>query len=115
VLAEGQPALMAPEPAALGGQSCLDGQSLDVVFRCCTDLGEDGTSRDSSSWRGLAYVGSGVLGSAAGMDKDVMKRLFAQARLPIVKHDTVLRAEWERAPTQAVATGRSSPRGTRSL
>jgi D-alanine-D-alanine ligase len=37
------------------------------------------------------------------MDKDVMKRLFAQARLPIVKHVTVLRADWEKSPRKAVA------------
>jgi D-alanine-D-alanine ligase len=46
----------------------------------------------------IAYVGSGVLGSAAGMDKDIMKRLFADSRLPLVKHITVLRSEWERQP-----------------
>jgi len=51
---------------------------------------------------GIAYVGSGVLGSAAGMDKDVMKRLFAQARLPIVKHVALLRAEWENHPRKAI-------------
>jgi D-alanine-D-alanine ligase len=44
-----------------------------------------------------------VLGSAAGMDKDAMKRLFAQAGLPIVKHVTLLRAEWESSPRKAVA------------
>jgi D-alanine-D-alanine ligase len=37
------------------------------------------------------------------MDKDVMKRLFAQAKLPIVKHVTLLRAEWEKQPRKAVA------------
>ena len=47
--------------------------------------------------------GSGVLGSAAGMDKDVMKRLFAQAGLPIVKHVTLLRADWEKSPRKAIA------------
>jgi len=52
---------------------------------------------------GIAYVGSGVLGSAAGMDKDVMKRLFRQAGLPIVKHVTLLRADWERQPRKAIA------------
>jgi len=52
-------------------------------------------SRGCLELAGIAYVGSGVLGSAAGMDKDVMKRLFADARLPIVKHVTLLRAEWE--------------------
>jgi D-alanine-D-alanine ligase len=44
-----------------------------------------------------------VLGSAAGMDKDVMKRLFANAKLPIVKHVTLLRTDWERSPRKAVA------------
>jgi D-alanine-D-alanine ligase len=51
---------------------------------------------------GIAYVGSGVLGSSAGMDKDVMKRLFAQAGLPIVKHVTVLRSEWDRSPRKVI-------------
>jgi D-alanine-D-alanine ligase len=42
----------------------------------------------------IAYVGSGVLGSAAGMDKDAMKRLFASASLPQTPYVTVLRNEW---------------------
>ena len=104
VLAEGQPALMAPEPAALGGQSCLGGQSLDVVFPVLHGtFGEDGTIQGLFELAGIAYIGSGVLGSAAGMDKDVMKRLFSQAKLPMVKHVTLLRAEWERAPRKAIA------------
>jgi D-alanine-D-alanine ligase len=37
------------------------------------------------------------------MDKDVMKRLFAEAGLPIVKHVTLLRAGWEKAPRKAIA------------
>jgi D-alanine-D-alanine ligase len=36
------------------------------------------------------------------MDKDVMKRLFQQARLPIVKHVTILRADWEKQPRKAI-------------
>src|SRR6267154_2384042 len=39
-----------------------------------------------------------VLGSAAGMDKDIMKQLFKAAGLPMVKHVTVLRTEWQRDP-----------------
>ncbi len=46
----------------------------------------------------IPYVGAGVLGSAAGMDKDVMKQLFAGAGLEIVKHVTVLRSQWEKEP-----------------
>ena len=77
-------------------------------------FGEDGTIQGLFELAGIAYVGSGVLGSAAGMDKDVMKRLFAQARLPIVKHVTLLRAEWEkrRARPSRRSRRRSS---TRSL
>jgi D-alanine-D-alanine ligase len=117
VLAEGTPALLAPQPAgqhagqsaidsnaALSGQSCLDGQSLDVVFPVLHGtFGEDGTIQGLFELAGIAYVGSGVLGSAAGMDKDVMKRLFANAKLPIVRHVTLLRADWEKSPRKAVA------------
>jgi D-alanine-D-alanine ligase len=46
----------------------------------------------------IPYVGAGVLGSAAGMDKDVMKSLFMAAGLPIVKHVTILRSAWEAEP-----------------
>ena len=43
---------------------------------------------------GIAYVGAGVLGSAAGMDKDVMKRLFRSANLPVPKYCAFTRTEW---------------------
>jgi D-alanine-D-alanine ligase len=66
-------------------------------------FGEDGTIQGLFELAGIAYVGSGVLGSSAGMDKDVMKRLFANAKLPIVKHVTLLRAEWEKSPRKAIA------------
>jgi len=66
-------------------------------------FGEDGTIQGLFELADIAYVGSGVLGSAAGMDKDAMKRLFAQARLPIVKHLTVLRTAWEASPRKIVS------------
>ena len=112
VLAEGRSALLAPEPAGLVAReissldhhAALDGQSLDVVFPVLHGtFGEDGTIQGLFELAGIAYVGSGVLGSAAGMDKDVMKRLFRQAGLPIVKHVTLLRADWERQPRKAIA------------
>src|ERR1039458_3762970 len=100
LLHEGIPTLMAPEPVPQGPQ----GKAIEVVFPVLHGtFGEDGTIQGLFELAGIAYVGSGVLGSAAGMDKDVMKRLFAEARLPIVKHVTVLRAEWERSPRKAVA------------
>jgi D-alanine-D-alanine ligase len=86
-----------PDATSLGS-----GQ-LDVVFPVLHGtFGEDGTIQGLFELADVAYVGSGVLGSAAGMDKDVMKRLFAQARLPIVKHVTVLRTAWEGSPRKTV-------------
>jgi D-alanine-D-alanine ligase len=64
-------------------------------------FGEDGTIQGLLELADIAYVGAGVLGSAAGMDKDVMKRLFRDAGLPIVKHVTVLRSQWREQPKKA--------------
>jgi D-alanine-D-alanine ligase len=69
---------------------------VDVIFPVLHGtFGEDGTVQGLLELAEIAYVGAGVLGSAAGMDKDVMKRLFREAGLPIVKHVTVLRGDWE--------------------
>ena len=43
----------------------------------------------------IPYVGAGVLGSAVGMDKGIMKMLFQQAGLPVVDYLTFLRRDWE--------------------
>jgi D-alanine-D-alanine ligase len=108
LLQEGMPTLLAPEPAETGAALSADNvrpvaANLDVVFPVLHGtFGEDGTIQGLFELAGLAYVGSGVLGSAAGMDKDVMKRLFAQAGLPIVKHVTLLRAGWEKQPRKAI-------------
>ncbi|ADV81097.1 D-alanine--D-alanine ligase family protein [Terriglobus saanensis] len=68
---------------------------LDVVFPVLHGtFGEDGTIQGLFELADVAYVGSGVLGSAAGMDKDAMKRMFAASKLPMVKHVTLLRSEW---------------------
>jgi D-alanine-D-alanine ligase len=55
--------------------------------------GEDGTIQGLLTLMQVPYVGSGVLGSAAGMDKIAMKYVFAQAGLPQVKYQVVTRAE----------------------
>jgi len=69
---------------------------VDVIFPVLHGtFGEDGTIQGLLELADIPYVGAGVLGSAAGMDKDVMKRLFAAAGLPIVKHVTVLRSQWQ--------------------
>jgi D-alanine-D-alanine ligase len=94
------PTLMTPMPGPQGPQ----GKAIDVVFPVLHGtFGEDGTIQGLFELAGIAYVGSGVLGSAAGMDKDVMKRLFAQSGLPIVRHVTLLRADWEKSPRKAIA------------
>jgi D-alanine-D-alanine ligase len=109
LLQEGIPTLLAPEPVETGaalaaGSVRPAAANLDVVFPVLHGtFGEDGTIQGLFELAGVAYVGSGVLGSAAGMDKDVMKRLFQQARLPIVKHVTLLRADWEKQPRKAIA------------
>jgi D-alanine-D-alanine ligase len=107
LLQEGIPTLMAPEPAnggTVAKASAVSAAMLDVVFPVLHGtFGEDGTIQGLFELAGIAYVGSGVLGSSAGMDKDVMKRLFAQAGLPIVKHVTILRGEWEKSPKKAIA------------
>jgi D-alanine-D-alanine ligase len=78
--------------------------SLDVIFPVLHGtFGEDGTIQGLFELAGIAYVGSGVLGSATGMDKDIMKRLFAAAKLPIPKHITFLRHEWEASPKKTIA------------
>ena len=111
LLHEGIPMLLAPEPAGHGATLAPAGarqkaaaQSLDVVFPVLHGtFGEDGTIQGLFELSGIAYVGSGVLGSSAGMDKDVMKRLFAQAGLPIVRHITLLRSDWQKSPKKAIA------------
>ena len=73
--------------------------SLDVVFPVLHGtFGEDGTIQGLLELADIAYVGSGVLGSAAGMDKDAMKRLFAAAGLPQTPYLTLLRSEWRSDP-----------------
>jgi D-alanine-D-alanine ligase len=71
--------------------------TVDVMFPVMHGtFGEDGTIQGLLELAGLPYVGAGVLASAVGMDKDVQKRLFAEAGLPIVPFLAVRRWEWER-------------------
>jgi D-alanine-D-alanine ligase len=108
VLAKGESILVPPEPSAHAGltpfesdtpQSGSSAIDVDIIFPVLHGtFGEDGTIQGLLELADIAYVGSGVLGSAAGMDKDIMKRLFRDAGLAIVKHVTVLRSQWEQEP-----------------
>ena len=76
---------------------------VDVVMPCIHGtFGEDGTLQGLLELADLPYVGSGVLGSAVGMDKIAMKALFRSVDLPIVDCSVIRRAEWEKQPEQVV-------------
>ncbi len=67
----------------------------DIVFPLLHGpYGEDGTVQGLLEMSGIAYVGSGVLGSAAGMDKAVMKSVFERAGLPTTPWRLVRRPGW---------------------
>ncbi len=77
---------------------------LDVVFPVLHGpYGEDGTVQGLLELANLPYVGSGVLGSALGMDKAAMKAIFRDAGLPTVSALVVLRREWETDPEGVAA------------
>src|ERR1700692_4974649 len=111
VLATGESVGVPPEPARRGAgltpfQSDANLRrasdraiNVEVIFPVLHGtFGEDGTIQGLLELADIAYVGAGVLGSSAGMDKDIMKSLFRAAGLPIVKHVTVLRSHFEREP-----------------
>ncbi len=72
---------------------------VDVVFPVLHGpFGEDGTIQGLLELAGVPYVGSGVLGSALGMDKIAMKAVFESYGLPVGPYIAVTRHEWERDP-----------------
>src|SRR6266446_3394381 len=111
VLARGESVVVPPEPARRDAglapfqtdanmrRASDRAINVDIIFPVLHGtFGEDGTIQGLLELADIAYVGAGVLGSSAGMDKDVMKSLFRAAGLPIVKHVTVLRSQFERGP-----------------
>jgi D-alanine-D-alanine ligase len=107
-LAAGLPQVsLPPRPEAAGAlQLSVEARApvpVDVVFPVLHGpMGEDGTMQGLLELSGLPYVGAGVLGSAVGMDKDVMKRLLLQAGLPVLPYVTLRRAAFERARQAAL-------------
>ncbi|MDD9271113.1 D-alanine--D-alanine ligase [Paenibacillus sp. GCM10023248] len=82
---------------AAAAQAGTKDAGLDVIFPLLHGtFGEDGTIQGLLEMANVPYVGAGVLASAVGMDKVMMKKIFAQEGLPqcIFRHFT--RAEWER-------------------
>jgi D-alanine-D-alanine ligase len=76
---------------------------LDVIFPVLHGTyGEDGTIQGLFEMAGVPYVGCGVLASAAGMDKIVMKQLFERAGLTLIEYDWFFRTSWEENPDAVV-------------
>lgn len=83
----------------------LDPTPFDVVFPLLHGPhGEDGTVQGMLELAGVPYVGSGVLGSAVGMDKLAMKAVFAAHGLPQVEYFGVTRHQWRTNPSSVRAT-----------
>lgn len=116
VLHNGEAVIVPPEPQKSSGITPFQSDAparrasdrainVDVIFPVLHGtFGEDGTIQGLLELADIPYVGAGVLGSAAGMDKDVMKALFCAAGLPIVKHVTFLRSEWDEGPKKVKKT-----------
>ena len=79
------------------GQATVTGLNLDVIFPVLHGpYGEDGTIQGLLELANVPYVGAGVLASAVGMDKGVMKVVFAAHGLPICPYRVVMRHDWEK-------------------
>lgn len=92
-----------PESRPDSIQDLLNGTSgiPDVIFPLLHGTnGEDGTVQGLFEVMNIPYVGNGVLASSAGMDKVVMKQLFAQAGLAQVPYVHFLRKDWLRQKEQ---------------
>ncbi|MCX6545464.1 MAG: D-alanine--D-alanine ligase [Acidobacteria bacterium] len=73
----------------------VHGMHLDVVFPVLHGpFGEDGTVQGLLELANLPYVGAGVLASSVGMDKAVMKTLFAARGLPTAAYVVIKRRDW---------------------
>jgi D-alanine-D-alanine ligase len=71
------------------------GAGIDIVFPLIHGVGgEDGSLQGYLEMLGLPYVGSGVTGSAIGMDKVHMKQAFAAAKLPVADYVPLLERDW---------------------
>jgi D-alanine-D-alanine ligase len=103
VLERGTPALDAdlPDPDSRGGFRGFPTGALEVEVWFPVlhgPNGEDGTIQGLFTLMQLPFVGSGVLGSAVGMDKQAMKAAFAAAELPQVPYRCLDAAELKAAP-----------------
>ena len=94
-----EPFALDPAAGPGGDGGAAGGVSLDVVFPLLHGpFGEDGTVQGLLELAGLPYVGAGVVGSAAAMDKAMMKRALRAEGLPVMDYLVVRRSAWRRDP-----------------
>jgi D-alanine-D-alanine ligase len=80
-----------------GSQALVTGVGLDVIFPVLHGpYGEDGTVQGLLELANIPYVGCGVLASAVGMDKVMMKVVFASRGLPICDYAVVRKIDWQK-------------------
>ncbi|MBV9616224.1 MAG: D-alanine--D-alanine ligase A, partial [Ktedonobacteraceae bacterium] len=99
-------ASMGPQQGIVSAQRLIRSQSIEPTSIEAIDVffpvlhgpnGEDGTIQGLFEMANVPYVGCGVLASAIGMDKEMMKKLFQMAGLPVVASLTIKRRDWEQA------------------
>ena len=101
LLADGPVATLEVPGGLLVGAGRADG--FDVAFPVLHGpFGEDGTIQGLFEIAGVPYVGSGVIGSAVAMDKDMAKRLFREAGIPIGDFVVIRRGAWADGPSDIV-------------
>jgi D-alanine-D-alanine ligase len=86
-----------------GGRALVTGLNLDVIFPVLHGpYGEDGTIQGLLELANVPYVGAGVLASSVGMDKGMMKVVFAGSGLPVCAYTVVRAHEWDSRRTEVV-------------
>lgn len=99
--------ILLPDPGYKSLVALADGPSeavsLDVIFPVLHGtFGEDGTVQGLLELTDIPYVGAGVLGSSAAMDKVIAKQLFRQAGIPVARDLSFLWNEYEKKARKTI-------------
>lgn len=97
----GPPAQLASAFTGQSTEASSRVDAVDVIFPVLHGtLGEDGSIQGLLEVAGIPFVGAGVLGSAIGMDKDVMKRLLRDAGIPIADFRCIRQDRFDAKPAE---------------
>jgi len=97
--------LISPDPSDHGLINLKDRKKIkiDCFFPVLHGpYGEDGTIQGLFDLSGVSYVGAGVLGSACGMDKAIMKKLFKDAGLSVTDDVVLLHNDYKQNKTELI-------------